>query len=217
MTVEKLNQHQKDLLIGTLLGDGNLQTGTDGRSWRYRALNKDKEYLFHKYEVLQPLCGSPPTYGETFDERTGKTYNRWSFNTLVWGSLRHYGNLFYEFDSSKQKMIKDVPENIELFLTPRAVAYLYMDDGALKWKYHSNAMIICTESFSTHGVLRLQKALKSRYNIQTTLTKKTRDKVFVGYRLAINEKNSTPFRELIRPYLVDSMKYKVSDGNYGHL
>lgn len=216
MTV-RLNQHQKDLLIGTLLGDGNLQTGTKGRSWRYRALHENKEYLFHKYEIVKPLCGSPPIYGETFDERTGKTYNRWYFNTLVLPCFRHYGNMFYKFDLPTQKMIKDVPVRIERFLTPRAVAYWYMDDGALKWKFHSNGMRICTESFSENGVLRLQKALKSRYNIQTTLNKKTRDGVFVGYRLYINEKNSTPFRELIQPHLVDSMRYKVSDGNRGHL
>jgi hypothetical protein len=32
-----LTQEQFDLLVGTMLGDGNLQTFTKGTTWRYRA------------------------------------------------------------------------------------------------------------------------------------------------------------------------------------
>ena len=50
----KLTQLQKDLLFGSLLGDGNLQTNSNGKTWRYRAIHKSqhKEYLFHKYEKM---------------------------------------------------------------------------------------------------------------------------------------------------------------------
>lgn len=138
-----LYQLQKDLLVGTLLGDGNLQTETKGRTWRYRALQKleHKEYLLHKYDIMKPFCTSPPIYSETFDTRTQKTYKRLYFNTIVSNELKtpnnkHYGNLFYKFDTNylvslTNKMIKDVPDTIELFLTPRAIAYWYMDDGSL--------------------------------------------------------------------------------------
>ena len=34
-----LTQPQIYLIIGTLLGDGNLQTYTNGLTWRYRALH----------------------------------------------------------------------------------------------------------------------------------------------------------------------------------
>lgn len=222
----KLNCHQKDLLVGSLLGDANLQTETYGRTWRYRALQKaeHKEYLDHKYEIFKDMCNSPPTFSEVFDfaseagkTRTQKTYERWFFNTTVQDCFRHYGNLFYTYDQKSGKMIKDVPKTIQKILSPRAIAYWYMDDGSLKWKGKSNAMRICTESFSTDGVNRLKKAFKDRYNIETQLTPKSKNGVFVGYRLAINEENSTPFRELIFPYLVDCMRYKVSDGNKGHL
>jgi hypothetical protein len=114
-------------------------------------------------------------------------------------------------------MIKDVSKNIKKYLTPCAVAYWYMDDGALKWLGRSNAMRICTESFSEHGVNRLKSALSDLYNIKTQLIRKTNQGVFVGYRLAINEKNSSPFCELIKPYLVECMRYKVSNGQKGHL
>jgi len=183
----KLLEQQKDLLIGTLLGDGNLQTETSGRTWRYRALHKaeHKEYLFHKYSVLQPLCKSPPIYAAIVDSRTNKLCQRWYFNTTVNNSLRHYGNLFYSFDPKTNKLVKNVPKNIELFLTPRAIAYWYMDDGSLKWLGKSNAMRICTESFSKEGLFRLQTALKNRFNLETSLVKKTNEGNIWGLAVVI--------------------------------
>jgi len=210
---------KRDLIVGSLLGDGNLQTETKGRTWRYRALQKaeHRAYLEHKYAIIADMCSSPPIYGEVLDERTGKIAKRWYFNSKVDSSLRYYGNLFYREDPETGRMVKDVPKNIKQLLTPRAIAFWYMDDGSIKWLGHSNAMRICTESFSTEGVKRLQKALENSFNIKTNLVRKTRDNVFIGYDLAINEPNSTAFRELIRPYLVDCMRYKVSDGKRGHL
>lgn len=215
----KLTQQQKDLLVGTLLGDGNLQTETQGNTWRYRAIHKDEhvDYLQHKYKLLENLCQTPPKFSQVIDPRTGKQSNRWFFQTTVQSSLRYYGNLFYKQDPDTKKMKKDVPLKIEQILTPAAIAYWYMDDGSLKWLGKSNAMRICTESFSKEGVQRLQKALKKLYNIETQQIRKTNSQKLIGYRLAINEENSAAFRELIRPHLINPMGYKVSDGNKGHL
>jgi hypothetical protein len=214
---------QKDLIFGTLLGDGNLQTFSNGKTWRYRALQTaDHEcYLLHKYGVLQSLCNSPPAHGSTTDERTGKTYTRVYFNTLVTPSFNFYANMFYTYDPVKQHWVKDVPLRVEKFLTARAVAYWYMDDGSIKSVGKSNGMRICTESFSYDGVNRLKAALETNFGIVTTLTKKTKTvngvKVLIGHRMTIPEKSSTAFRQLIEPYLVDCMRYKVSDGNRGRL
>lgn len=213
---------QKDLIFGTLLGDGNLQTSSNGKTWRYRALHKSehKEYLFHKYEILKSLCGSNtmPKGSSTYDGRTGKTYTRWSFNTLTDPSLKFYGDMFYTYDKNTGKWVKDVPVKIEKFLTARAVAYWYMDDGSLKHIGQSNGMRICTESFSVEGVKRLQNALENSFGIETNLTRKNKNNnQLVGYRIGIPERSSAAFCQLIEPFLVDCMKYKVSDGNRGHL
>jgi recombination protein RecA len=223
----KLNQEQKDLLFGSLLGDGNLNTETQGRTVRYRALQqeKQKDYLMHKYEVLKDLCDSPPIYGETYDPRTQKIYKRWFFNTRTETSLIFYGNLFYDYDPQSKKFVKKVPLQVEKFLTPRAVAYWYMDDGSLKSKRRSNAMRISTEGFKPEEVSRLRNALRSNFNIETAAHKKHKTavvngvetKIYIGDLIYIPEKSSSAFRELIKPYLIDCMRYKVSDGNYGTL
>jgi recombination protein RecA len=196
----KLNQQQKDLLIGTLLGDGHLASSTKGRTWRYRAIHKKKHqlYLFHKYEIFEPFCKSKPVYAEVFDSRTQKTYQRWSFNTITHICFEHYANLFYTNDTKTSRMSKDVPKNIKLYLTPAAIAYWYMDDGALKWLGQSNAMRICTESFSEGGVYRFKSALNDLFNIQTQLIRKTNQGSFVGPKaLAINKKTQPLFVTLL--------------------
>lgn len=50
-----ITQKQHDLLIGTLLGDGSLSTVKIGQTWSYRCLHcaEQKDYLFHKYSILQ--------------------------------------------------------------------------------------------------------------------------------------------------------------------
>lgn len=214
-------REQKDLVFGTLLGDGNLQTETAGRTWRYRALQKQEhaEYLEHKYAVLRSYCTSGPISGQVFDDRTGKIYSRIYFNTVVNSDFRVFGNMFYVYDKKLRKMVKRVPTNQVLakFLTERALAYMYMDDGALKWLGHSNAMRICTESFIPEDVTRLRNVIFDKFNIVTSQSKKTIDGVYVGDRILIPEKSAATFRDLIKPYLVDCMKYKVSNGNKGHL
>lgn len=215
----KLTLEQKDVIVGSLLGDGNLQTETQGRSWRYRALQqaKHKDYLDYKYNVLKNLCKTGPIYSEVEDERTGKLAKRYYFNTQVHDCLRHYGNIFYTYDANSNRFVKDVPKTIEQVLSPRALAIMYQDDGALKWKGHSNAMRICTESFTLDGLNRFKSAIKSLYGIEVSLTPKKKDGVVVGHRVYIPETSSAAFVGLIKPYLVDCMQYKVSDGNYGSL
>jgi LAGLIDADG DNA endonuclease family protein len=212
-----LSNKQQNLIFGSLLGDGSLQTFNGGKSWRYRALQKDKQYLFHKYDILKSLCSSEPTFSQTTDLRTQTVSNRYAFNTLTQDSLRFYGNMFYTFDRNKQLWVKDVPFHVAKFLNDEALAYFYMDDGALKYKGKSNAMRICTEGFSNEGVIRLNNAIIKNFSIQTGVSKHKSSNGREGLRISIPEAASAEFRELIKPYLVDCMKYKVSDGNYGHL
>jgi hypothetical protein len=70
-----------------------------------------------------------------------------------------------------------------------------MDDGSLKYLNKSNAMRICTDSFSEGGVKLLQEALKDLYNIETVLGPIKKNSVIVGYRIAIPEESSAAFRD----------------------
>lgn len=211
---QKLNQNQQDILVGCLLGDANLQTETQGRTWRLRMLQKaaHQGYLFHKYEVFKDFVTSPPIYGETFDERTNKTYKRWYFNSTVSGSFSYFAQKFYIFDSTLQKWVKRVPLDIGELLTPIGLAYWYMDDGALKWKGKSNAVRLCTDSFSEQDVNILRNVLKDKFQLETSIQRKDGRP-----RINIKERSYPKLRELVLEHLHTNMYYKFPDGNYGVL
>lgn len=92
-----------------------------------------------------------------------------------------------------------------------------MDAGVLKWLGKSNAVRLCTESFTLIEVNRLRSALKNLYSIESQLIKKNSNGLTIGYRIGINESNSEAFSGLIVKYLVDSMPCKVSYGLKRHL
>ena len=202
-------QHQKDLLIGCLLGDANLQTN-NGQLWRARFLHKaiHLPYIEHKYLILKDFCNQKPTYSSYYDEITKKTYDRYSFNTLTTDHFRFYGNLFYKNEDGVWK--KRVPKNIKKFLTPVALAYWYMDDGALKWEGHSNAVRLCTDSFSQVEVNLLKGALQENFQLKCSLQCKNNIS-----RISILEESYSALRDLILPHLLPSMYYKFPDGNRG--
>lgn len=66
----------------------------------------------HKYEIMEPLCGTPPIYSEVYDERTEKSYKRYYFNTFTYQGFQPYAAAFYVFDPFVGKWVKGVPENI---------------------------------------------------------------------------------------------------------
>lgn len=206
-----LTQLQKDLVIGTLLGDGNCQTQSAGNTWRYRAVHKlaHEAYLFHKYEILKEFCQTPPALSVITDSRTNKQYSRYTFQTVTADDFRFYGQLFYKPQSDKSWK-KIVPPNIGTFLTPRALAYWYMDDGAIKWRGKSNAVRICTDSFSIDEINNLKTVLENNFSLKVSLQKK--DDI---QRLCILEESYPTLKELIASYLIPSMYYKFPDGNKG--
>src|SRR3569833_1426840 len=149
-TVNKeLSLLQKNALCGLLLGDASLQTFNGGKTWRLRFLQSEahKEYLFSLYSLWENFCGTGPT--RSVDGNS----IRWSFNTLTSTVFNDYAREFYTKNSAGV-FVKKVPGLIlEDWLTPTGLAYWYSDDGALKWKNRSNAVRLCTDSYSYEDVL----------------------------------------------------------------
>lgn len=206
-----------DVLIGTLLGDGNLASAPKGETWSYRVLHSKhaKLYLFHKYDIFKECCLSPPAYQDfKGDENTqGKTYYRWYFNTRRLGIFKFYANLFYRRSLIKENAwAKIVPPTIEQYLTPTALAYWFMDDGSQKWKGRTAAARIATTSFTENECLILKEALNNRYGLKVRLHKDGISKAGMQqYRLFIPTESFPAFKDLILPDILPSMLYKLSD------
>jgi hypothetical protein len=82
-----------------------------------------------------------------------------------------------------------------------------MDDGFSKGK----AIGMCTESFTLAEVKLLGKALKSNFDLVTTINVRHTSGDVTGYRLFISGKpeNYTKLRSIVRPFFIPSMFYKL--------
>lgn len=190
-----MQKQEKEILFGTLLGDSNLQTYTGGKTWRARFIqsNAHKDYLFHLYSIFKNMCKTGPK--QSWLE---SGHSRWTFNTTILPLDLEFGELFY-FKNKKR-----VPSNeyLDLYLTPRAIAYWFMDGGSLK--SNCKAYILCTDSFKLDDLKRIGEILKNKYDIGISFHKQG-----LNYRIYIPRKEYIKFINLIEVYIHSSMKYKL--------
>lgn len=214
-TLITITQEIKDILFGTMLGDGYLRTKTNGNSWHFEIAHSatQKDLVLLKYNALKPFCKNEPWLEKR--KRIGlilETYDYVHLVTRVHPIFKTFGDIFYTLNISSNKYIKDVPslEILTAFLTPRSIAIWFMDDGYVDNR--NGSIVFCTESFSLDGVLRLITILEKLYNIYVSTQKrisKTSKAQLIGYRLYINAENSKLLAPLIKPFMLPSMLYKL--------
>lgn len=198
---ESLTQIQKSLIIGTILGDGNLENRKLNASLRIDHGENQKEYLFWKYDLLRNIATKEPVIIEEAHKQTGKVYVRWHFRTKALPELNFYWNLFYP---TRKKI---VPVSIAKYLNaPLALAVWIMDDGYLR--NDCNAFRFNTDGFSYKEQFILQDCLKGNFGIDSKLHKKGS---YWNIYIPMNE--MMRLRAIVAPYLVPSMSYKLSPRN----
>lgn len=193
----KLNQTQREILVGLMLGDGHLEARKSGKTYRLKveqSLSKER-YVLWLYENFASFVLNKPKIKDKI--RNGvKTKNIW-FSTMSHGSFRFYAQQFYENGK------KVVPRMIGKLLGPLAMAVWFMDDGSTKSKKHK-AKIFNTQCFSKAEVLLLIKTLKEKYGINSKLRKQRE-----GYQVYILSESVDKFIGIIGKHIIDSMRYKL--------
>lgn len=205
----KLTQEQKDILIGTLLGDSTmrLSAGVPVYAIKFEQGIRYKEYVEHLFGIFQPYCGSSPNIRTI---KKGEDRQSIYFATYRHDDFIFYYNYFYVITDSAsetgkvtKKGIKIVPKNIHKLLTARAVAYWFMDDGTFS-KSGKKSYYFSTQGFTKPDCQRLCDALKSNFDINSNVHK---DKTF--WRIYVNADSSQKLIDLISPYLRDCFLYKL--------
>lgn len=119
---------QKDIIVGTLLGDASIERNKPTHNARIRfdqSYPNHASYLESIYAIFQNFTGTigqPKIYVRKPDKRTGKIYKTIAFKTRSIKSLNYFYDLFYKYDSNG-KRYKVVPIIIKELLTSRAIAY----------------------------------------------------------------------------------------------
>jgi len=199
----KLNERQRSIIVGTLLGDGHLEITSKGRTYRLKITHsiKQREYIEWLYDKLKNLVRTPPQ--RKLKKGINKTYEEYWFNTYSFGSLRFYAQQFYV---GRKKVI---PKMIGKLLDPLAIAVWFMDDGSYKSNRH-RTYIIHTLSFEKKDLEFMTEVLEKKFEVKTKLHKQ-HYKNSVKWRLYILSESADKFKNLIEPYILPSLKYKLGN------
>lgn len=186
----------KEIIFGSLLGDGKLEMGPRSLNARFGFTQSEdkKDYFIYFCNSLCPLFTVKYRKNSYFDKRTGKTYTNLNFWTKTLPMLNDFYNIFYI------NKIKVVPNDL-LLLTPIALAHWIMQDGS---RGTSRGLYICTDSFTLNEVKHLVDYLNNNYKLKCSIHKANKN-----YRIYILAKSVKTVKDIILPYMHDSMLYKL--------
>ncbi len=189
--LSELTKKQKELIIGCVLGDGHVRK-LAGRQYAFLEINhsiKAKEYVEWKYSLLKEIVKSPP---QKRRQNKGIFKEAYRFTTRQHPFIEEVYKKFYK-DGKKV-----IPKGFTL--TPFILAVWFMDDGSSTKK---GDIYLNTQQFDLKSQRRLLHALR-QLQIKARLNKDRR-----YYRIRIKKESRERFIELISPYVIDAMKYKL--------
>lgn len=193
-TEQNLSEIQEQMILGSLLGDLSIRYNPKGENASLCLVHceKQKELFMEKVRILDEFMGKYNYSVPKPDSRTGKIYpgyRGWSKSHPIFKKIY---TLLYP---NNTKTITE--QYLNMIHHPIALAYWFMDDG-------DKSGVFATNSFSLEECKLLQNMLLNKFGIYTSLHKQNCN--YVIYLLSRSRKN---FDDLVRPYFVDSMKYKL--------
>lgn len=194
--------HQLNVIIGSLLGDANLECRSKGIRFpitaRFRVHHgeKQKEYVWWKYKILENFVSKEPREISWDNPKRNLHEKSLYFHTK---SSKEFGilhGLFYKDG------VKILPTEIFDFLSPQVLAVWFMDDGS----NNKNNITINTHGFTKDEQEVIIEFFKKEYSINSSLIK-DRDK----WKISIGVHDKSSFLSIIKPFIIPSMIYKVDN------
>lgn len=148
---KKLNPKQKDLIIGSMLGDGHIDKRETQPIFIVSHAENQKDYLYYKYNILKDLCNIKPSYIEGGTcEFNNKTYNRqpsYRLCTRIYDCLKDYRGKTYT-------------ELLEL-MNEYSLSIWVLDDG-----FRGNYWELCVAEYTKDDIEFAINKLKNDYNLE---------------------------------------------------
>ena len=192
-----VDDRQSEILAGCLLGDGYI---SKRGAIQIEQGSTQKEYLFWKYDQLQSLVSVQPH--QVFrKKKNGEQTSSYRF------FLRQYFRVWRRKIYRNGKKV--INSELLRLISPLSFAVWYMDDGCKKNEYTA---VIATDAFSKNSLKKLRQLLKQKWNIATRIkVRKEKDLTKRYERLTIGSYDLVRFNELIKPYIIPAMAYKLLD------
>lgn len=199
-----MTKDKKAILIALALGDGYI---SKFNCLEIQHSQNQLEYVKWKQKLLESLCGGRKTvlyFRERLDSRTGKVYKQVATHKQH-KYFRVIRNWLYRPDKTYSTYILNK-------LTPEAIAIWYMDDGGISGRTSKKTGKISSIQVSlyTYCSEAEAKLVQTYFNTVWQI-----DFAIYGHRnnkyyLCANTKNGNKFLDLVRPFIIPSMLYKVN-------
>ena len=180
-----VSDRQVEILVGCLLGDAYL---TKLGKIQIEQSDKQENYIEWKHLELASISYSGLKEVVRYDKKDNRVTKSLRFWTRQY--FRVWRDKFYRDNN------KVFPEDLSKWITPLSIAVWYMDDGCC---YKSDCTF-STDCFDLKSKRQLVKILES-FNIKTIIRS--------NGKLRIRSQSLSKFFGLIRPYIHQSMLYKL--------
>lgn len=182
---------QISLLIGTLLGDGSI----DSKGYlKFGHSITQTEYIKYKAELFGGVVSEPK-------------------NNNSYKNKQYFAQFLYPPRNDQISYLRDMVyingkksiTRIVDYINDKSLAMWYMDDGSLIKNGNGYNVILCTENFGDENHI-IVDMLKYKFDINATLNKCNN-----GNRIRISVDSYDKFFKTISPYIINSMKYKIPE------
>lgn len=203
---EKLSYAQQQLLYGSQLGDGHIRK--DGL---FQVLHghAQRGYVELKHAILRSVTREPVKYLEYTHRRghhAGKTHARWSFRTRAHPEFKRARELMY-VDG-----VKTVTQAWLDAVDEMGLAFWFGDDGSSRYTRSTNHAVVQlhTQGFATAGVELIRAWLRSRWELETYVTRAKRyEGREMGWVVCLSGGSAERLLSIVAPYLPPCLHYKL--------
>ncbi len=194
-----VTKRQREIIIGTILGDGYLQkTGKRNARLKLEHSERQRDYLWWKYEQLKNLMQDEPKRIERYNPVWKRTYTYYRCQTHSMPLLGYYKRHFYDEQGRKR-----IPENIaQLLKSPLSLAVWFLDDG--HYYQRDGSAHIYLPRYSDEELQMLVTALERNFGLHPKVVWKK------GYPCLYFPRDETKrLMLLIKPWVPSCMKHKT--------
>ena len=201
----RIGVHNYDILsiiFGSLLGDAHAEKHGNGTRIAFYQENTHKDYLLWLHNLIssKSYCNENIPVLQTRLGNYGKLRNIIRFKTFTYSSFNWIQECWYINNK------KVLPQCINDFLSPLALALWIMDDGAKV----SSGIKLLVNNFDLTEVIILCNILTNQYNITATPNSAS-DKNKKQYVIYIHKESMINLSNIVSPFIHPSMKYKLNN------
>jgi hypothetical protein len=206
-----LGDHQKSIIIGSLLGDGSLRIPKRGKNAHFYEKHSvdQEEYLHWKYDNLKPF--SIHIHRELGKENHNisgvacSTKDSVKLTTTANSDLTKLWKLWYKGNGNKI-----IPHNLDDYFNKLILAVWICDDGSLVWNSirRTYRLDIHTESFSYKEQVRLVESIYKLFKGTILIIPR---QYISGEKFYLSLRNKVALHELcisLKQYVPECMWYK---------